>query len=159
MSTPLTDSINALTQYANETTGKQDTTLSDAVGSLVEGYGGGGLPTGMMIKRVTKPSQTNWSVNHDLGVKPDVIVLIPVNAPSGTGATNPYTIVGLPTKNTYGLEGHGMMKLYINSSNKTDYTQNIGAWNADATTINFIGASIQAITVQDYYLIAYKFIE
>ena len=41
MATPLTDSINALTQYANETTGKQDTTLSDAVGSLVEGYGGG----------------------------------------------------------------------------------------------------------------------
>lgn len=40
MATPLTDSINALTQYANETTGKQDTTLSDAVGSLVEGYGG-----------------------------------------------------------------------------------------------------------------------
>ena len=41
MSTPLTDSINALTAYANETTGKQDATLSDAVGSLVEGYGGG----------------------------------------------------------------------------------------------------------------------
>ena len=42
MATPLTDSINALTQYANEVTGKQDTTLSDAVGSLVEGYGQGG---------------------------------------------------------------------------------------------------------------------
>lgn len=41
MATPLTDSINALTAYANETTGKQDTTLSDAVESLVEGYGGG----------------------------------------------------------------------------------------------------------------------
>jgi len=41
MATPLTDGINALTQYANETTGKQDTTLSDAVGSLVEGYGQG----------------------------------------------------------------------------------------------------------------------
>lgn len=40
MVTPLTDSINALTAYANETTGKSDTTLSDAVGSLVEGYGG-----------------------------------------------------------------------------------------------------------------------
>ena len=41
MATPLTDSINALTAYANEITGKSDTTLSDAVGSLVEGYGGG----------------------------------------------------------------------------------------------------------------------
>ena len=40
MSTPLTDSINALTAYANETTGASDTTLSDAVGRLCEGYGG-----------------------------------------------------------------------------------------------------------------------
>ena len=44
--TPLTDAINALTQYANETTGQTDTTLSDAVGTLVAGYGGGGrLPS------------------------------------------------------------------------------------------------------------------
>lgn len=40
MSTPLTDAINALTAYANETTGLNDTALSDAVGSLVAGYGG-----------------------------------------------------------------------------------------------------------------------
>ena len=40
MSTPLTDSINALTAYANETTGASDTTLSDAVGRLCGGYGG-----------------------------------------------------------------------------------------------------------------------
>lgn len=38
----LTDSINALTAYANEITGKSDTTLSDAVASLADGYGGGG---------------------------------------------------------------------------------------------------------------------
>ena len=41
MSTPLTDGINALTTYANEVTGAEDTTLSDAVGRLCEGYGGG----------------------------------------------------------------------------------------------------------------------
>lgn len=40
--TPLTDAINALTTYANETTGASDTNLSDAVGTLVSGYGGGG---------------------------------------------------------------------------------------------------------------------
>ena len=43
MSTPLTDSINALTAYANETTGASDTTLSDAVGRLCDGYGGGDI--------------------------------------------------------------------------------------------------------------------
>jgi len=42
MSTPLTDSINALTTYANEVTGGSDTNLSDAVHTLASGYGGGG---------------------------------------------------------------------------------------------------------------------
>ena len=43
MSTPLTDGINALTAYANEVTGAEDVTLSDAVGRLCEGYGGGNI--------------------------------------------------------------------------------------------------------------------
>lgn len=42
MTQPLTDAINALTRYANETTGQSDTTLSDAVRTLCDGYGGGG---------------------------------------------------------------------------------------------------------------------
>ena len=42
MSQPLTDAINALTTYANTITGASDTTLSDAVESLADGYGGGG---------------------------------------------------------------------------------------------------------------------
>lgn len=45
--TPLTDAINALTTYANEITGQSDTTLSDAVESLVDGYGGGGSAGGL----------------------------------------------------------------------------------------------------------------
>ena len=39
-STPLTDAIVALTTYANTVTGESDTTLSAAVGTLVDGYGG-----------------------------------------------------------------------------------------------------------------------
>ena len=42
MATPLTDSINALTTYANEVTGGSDTNLSDAVHTLASGYGRGG---------------------------------------------------------------------------------------------------------------------
>lgn len=41
MATPLTDSINALTTYANEVTGGSDTNLSDAVHTLASGYGQG----------------------------------------------------------------------------------------------------------------------
>lgn len=41
----LTPKIEALTAYANEITGKSDTTLSDAVASLADGYGQGGGST------------------------------------------------------------------------------------------------------------------
>ena len=65
MSTPLTDSINALTTYANEVTGASDTNLSDAVYSLAEGYGQGGgvsITNGMVI--------TEWDTN---GTRPKVV--------------------------------------------------------------------------------------
>ena len=42
MAKPLTDSILALTRYANEVTGASDQTLSDAVRTLCDGYGQGG---------------------------------------------------------------------------------------------------------------------
>ena len=54
MSTPLTDSINALTAYANETTGAEDTTLSDAVHTLVNGYGGYGATANAIKKKLEK---------------------------------------------------------------------------------------------------------
>lgn len=41
----LTDKINALTAYANEVTGESDTTLSEAVHTLADGYGQGGGDT------------------------------------------------------------------------------------------------------------------
>lgn len=47
MPQPLTDSINALTTYANTVTGASDTTLSDAVATLAAGYGGGGMQIGI----------------------------------------------------------------------------------------------------------------
>lgn len=40
MPQPLTDAINALTTYANTVTGASDTTLSDAVATLANGYRG-----------------------------------------------------------------------------------------------------------------------
>lgn len=51
MSTPLTDGINALTAYANEVTGASDTTLSDAVETLIAGFGKG--EGGALWKSVT----------------------------------------------------------------------------------------------------------
>ena len=81
--TPLTDAINALTQYANETTGQSDTTLSDAVGTLVAGYGGGGGGVSLVdIFRKTYPS-------GDVVVDDDTAFDIPVYFFQGfTGITS-----------------------------------------------------------------------
>ena len=61
MSTPLTDSINALTTYANEVTGASDTNLSDAVHTLASGYGSGGASSW------TKVAETSYQVSTTSG--------------------------------------------------------------------------------------------
>ena len=63
--TPLTDSIEALTAYANQTTGASDTTLSDAVYTLVQGYGSGGeSPFEIEEVVVSENSVTNMSTAY-----------------------------------------------------------------------------------------------
>lgn len=64
MSTPLTDSINALTTYANEVTGASDTNLSDAVHTLASGYGGGGVSN--VVTGTFKNTATDESVDVDV---------------------------------------------------------------------------------------------
>ena len=63
MSTPLTDGINALTAYANETTGASDTTLSDAVERLCEGYGLSSIATAELLQTYKVP--TSWENSTD----------------------------------------------------------------------------------------------
>ncbi len=67
MPTPLTDAIQALTRYANETTGASDTTLSDAVATLVEGYGQGGGGGGSLFSGSFTPSENTSTVTISVG--------------------------------------------------------------------------------------------
>ncbi len=73
MAQPLTDAITALTTYANGVTGASDTTLSDAVRTLADGYGGGGSgPAFELIGEWTGylPEYTNTSTTEttDTGI-------------------------------------------------------------------------------------------
>lgn len=82
MSTPLTDSINALTTYVNEVTGASDTNLSDAVHTLASGYGGGGsgsVKTGSFVGDGTK------EVDLSIEFEPDVIIIDSGLDPSQSG--------------------------------------------------------------------------
>ena len=98
MATPLTDSINALTRYANETTGEHDTTLSDAVGSLVEGYGGGSK----VVTGTYTPTEDIYSnlvqIPHNLGVVPDFIIAYADGISVDASSTVWYVVTSAVTK-------------------------------------------------------------
>lgn len=81
MSTPLTDSINALTTYANEVTGASDTNLSDAVHTLASGYGGGSAT--LITKTIT--ANGTYSAEDD---NADGYSSVTVNVPTGGGASS-----------------------------------------------------------------------
>ena len=80
MATPLTDSINALTTYANEVTGASDTTLSDAVHTLANGYGGSAT---LITKTITENG--TYSAEDDSA---DGYSSVTVNVPTGGGASS-----------------------------------------------------------------------
>lgn len=77
MATPLTDSINALTAYANEVTGGSDTNLSDAVHTLASGYGGGShnIEFGTYTP-TTDENASGVHIPHNLGATPNFIVVV-----------------------------------------------------------------------------------
>lgn len=79
MSTPLTDSINALTTYANEVTGGSDTNLSDAVHTLASGYGGGAT---LITKTITENG--TYSATDDSA---DGYSSVTVNVPSSAASS------------------------------------------------------------------------
>lgn len=86
--TPLTDAINALTRYANETTGQSDTTLSDAVGTLVAGYGGGGGASVDDIATNTAPSGAVTLSSSVTQIRTYAFAGKPVTSVSGSGVTD-----------------------------------------------------------------------
>jgi len=71
----LTSRIQALTAYANEVTGKSDTTLSDAVASLADGYGqgGGGISQGLEVTEIDSSGRITKATWH--GDAPDYAMI------------------------------------------------------------------------------------
>lgn len=77
------EKLQAILAAANTTTGETDATLTDAVRSLIDGYGGGGglpaeLITAYTTGSVTVPATTadNITVVHGIGDVPDFIAYV-----------------------------------------------------------------------------------
>lgn len=167
MSTPLTDSINALTTYANGVTGASDINLSDAVHTLASGYGGGGsVKTGTFVGDGTK------EVNLSVGFEPDVIVIDSGLDPSQSGYTG--LIVVAIAKNVFTVNNthnsdtdtQNARTIYGSLLNKGWGDNKVGAYRNVATYANGVlkvtnatnspSAQYCFINAQTYTWVAYK---
>lgn len=68
----LANGIEAMTNYSNEVTGESDTTLSDAVRTLADGFGYGGAIYLYASKHITKDASYNTFNNFKDTVVPDL---------------------------------------------------------------------------------------
>ena len=132
--TPLTDSIEALTTYANQVTGASDTNLSDAVYTLAQGYGGGGginlLPYVSSIQGLFQDC-----------VGPENVVL---------DFTGNETIANI---SSVGFRGTGVKHLTIKNLNsaKTTFTMAAFAYLwADIETITFENCSFSSVSLESF---------
>lgn len=107
-------SFDNLISIANETTGQSDTTLTDAIQSLVDGYGGGDEP--VLIKEITLASDTDVIEIGGLNLSEHFSVTI-----SAAGAN----------------AGNGIRVAYNGSNYVAGYT---GGWNVEGRPTNILFA-------------------
>ena len=151
--TPLTDAINALTQYANETTGASDTNLSDAVGTLVAGYGGGG---GGLTKLATFTANAERSIQIDIDpawLSYDVLLIVPnitVSAADWIYLVADATSGGGYTSQTTALNQGVITVVWTNAISKQGYTYAMQSKTENQPTVNTSVIS-NAVTNYLYY--------
>lgn len=156
MSTPLTDRINSLTSQANAVTGASDTTLSDAVESLIAGYGGSSLPSNIAIdKYIIAERDRTQVIPHSLGQVPDIIMLIPKNTPAGNGGNNFWMLSGFAM-----TAGNQLVNNNERSAGTWDYTKSNLSYTATSTIVTItVGVSdVFGNVGKEYYLVTYKFV-
>ena len=119
----------------------------------------GKLPNNMAVDSITVTKLQNAHIfNHSLGKIPDVVFVIPKNAPNGTGSAKPYALVGLTLSG--GGYGNCPNKLVTNQSNSSgawDYSGNNQGWSADSQSISFEFNNSNRFPVGDYILVTYAY--
>lgn len=121
--TPLKDDIDALTAYANETTGGSDTDLSSAVATLVAGYGGGGGSMTLDDYALAQFSPTA-----------QVVTVNPVNDVKNTNLTS--VIFTYAPANQTASTNYGKNFSYNSSLKYFVVTNFIGNWRSDSCLRN-----------------------
>lgn len=166
MTQPLTDAINALTRYANETTGQSDTNLSDAVRTLCDGYGGGGgisFPLLHEFSVTIAEETTSFSISfpEPLTYEPFMVAFIPdgdivLPESSTTWAAEASTLANTyPRADTGGRTTN--VALYVsvvNSSGRQDYYSN---WGNATVSVNGVTVNITRTNTTIRFMAGQKF--
>lgn len=146
MSTPLTDRIAALTSQANATTGASDTTLTDAVGTLISGYRQSALVTVEYIGRYTLSA--SWENDRD--GNPVAIYNVICNAlgisDSDLSAIDAYVMTVIDNQNTGSYSANMLYKTKDTSSASYSIRNNkllIRGWNTGVSLWISQGAVIE----------------
>ena len=98
------EKLQALLTASNNTTGETDTTLTDAVQSLIDGYGGGGQAFEYDIIEYTvttgsSSSGTTYTIPHGLTYTPTWVVAVAVPQPT---TYNQHNVAWLANEKTSG---------------------------------------------------------
>lgn len=132
--TPLTDSIEALTTYANQVTGASDINLSDAVYTLAQGYGGGG---GFNLFRYLYNGN---EIIRNVQLPSNVVLDFDGNTTLTAFGTNFYATSGLVNLTIKNLQ-----------STKTNLSFNSFCYNSsDIETITFENCSFAPLTLESF---------
>ena len=139
MATPLTDSINALTAYANEVTGGSDTTLSDAVHTLASGYG----KSVCKVSEV-KLSERGTSLSVPVESRPWAFILWRDSDGGLAGYTGRVVtrLTGMWTLYNGGTYAGGRACVSGNSSNPDHYSYTGISYDDTTKTLNFTGTQM-----------------
>ena len=149
----LTSRIQALTAYANEVTGASDTTLSDAVESLADGYGGGGgsLPSSISVidgGEFTLASETTstYHIEHSLGVVPKGFVIwtdgVDISTAENNTAIRGVFIVDEPAN---GSVTSYLYQLTVYNNAFNNYSRNVGTNYSGYANANYISYNVSNI--------------
>lgn len=146
MSTPLTDRITGLTTQANAVTGASDTTLTDAVGTLISGYGQSALVAVEYIGQYILTS--SWE--NDKDGNPVAIYSVICNAlgisDSDLSAIDAYIMTVIDNQNTGSYGANMLYKTKDTSSASYSVRNNkslIRGWNTGVSLWISQGAVIE----------------
>lgn len=123
----------------------------------------GNLPTGISFVRFSKPTSNVFTVAHELGDVPDMVMIFPesFDLANGAGVSNPLMLfANLGTPQASGYAGR-LVCNYLLATGDWDYSANSAyGWSADSTNVEIkVGGNTPPFpnAANTWYMLSVKF--